>query len=114
MWRAILATLILALTACQSAYTPESQFLCPYPRSETMQATEYSSGVEILPLAGILRECNARKGCVKGGTIYINGDMTGQGQYDTYMHEICHLYEMHVLGLSGEDTLNHKGWIINF
>ena len=95
------------LGACESLYTPSYAFTHNYSDSELRLAEQYVTSIKIVSwrnMGGNLADVNI------GGYMRISDEQLGDHYFNSYKHELAHLYEYHVLGMTWEDTGNHKGW----
>ena len=122
-----LVIIVMALAGCTSA---SMEYYCPHEISEADYALlRKTIPVHYFPLetvrsseqypGGVYKYCNNPQslGCIQRNrnpftdTVYdriILADVEGSEVVE--IHEYCHVHEVVILGVSLEDTHNHKGW----
>ena len=121
-WAAVTALVIgtvLIVTGC--AFDARPMFYCPHGE-EVKQVDRLVSGrVERLPWFQTQTRCSYRAGwrdgavvgCVFKGVDWhmaIFNGLSATSEVDTYFHELCHIYEVEVLGIPIQTTATHAGW----
>lgn len=99
---------VLTLTGCASA---------PYTDAMLAEADQYVAGVEYLPYSELQRACYPAadvSGCARlvTGEIYLLDHPDHSFRDCVLRHELSHIYDVYVKGISMEQTQTHDGWIV--
>lgn len=95
----------------------EYSYVSPYSAEEVIKALPYVKKIEYLPKKEIEGNCPPAKGRETHGCTYLLTFLQlkiGLSRYEesvSFMHELAHFYEYYILGISEQDTINHKNFI---
>jgi hypothetical protein len=101
---------MLALCGCASSSAIyEPSYLCPHFFTEPAWHAAEEQVASVTILRNVSKHCGRRAvACLVGHDVYLTA---GPQEMELYVHEVCHAYRVHVMGLPGEAEAAHKGWI---
>lgn len=103
------ALALCGLSGCASSSLYEQTLICPHFFTEPMWQAAERQVASVTVLRDVSKACGGfAAACTIGHDIYLPA---GNDQDHHYVHEVCHVYRLHVMGLPAEQEAAHVGWI---
>jgi len=107
--RAISIACLFFLSSCSVApYRAVQAYYCPYDHQTIAVARSSVRSIKYRSWYGMRKALGNTNAF---GDVKLYSGLEFQDKYYVFSHEVCHLYELRVLGIPWNKTKKHEGWI---